>query len=317
MRRRPGRARPAGRGDADLHRSRRPWSSSVGWAGWTPLPMSVRDAYRARRRPARAAGRDARRRLPGPPVRDRAALASGLSSSGTATWWPSTRSRSTLRAGEVAALMGRNGSGKSSLLWALQGTGARTSGRVTVDRPATPATCAPGARRRRGRPGAADPRRPALPADRGRGVRAGRPGDRLGPGHLPRAARPDRARRAATSIHPRDLSEGQRLALVLGDPAQRAARRCCCSTSRPAAWTTRPRRPSRACCASWPAQGTAVLLSTHDVEFVAEVGRPGAGAGHRRGGRRRPHGRGRGVVPGVRSPGGQGPRRRLADASTR
>ena len=38
-----------------------------------------------------------------------------------------------LRAGEVTALMGRNGSGKSSLLWALQGSGPRHSGTVTVD----------------------------------------------------------------------------------------------------------------------------------------------------------------------------------------
>ena len=35
-------------------------------------------------------------------------------------------------AGEVVALMGRNGSGKSSLLWALQGAGARQAGRVDV-----------------------------------------------------------------------------------------------------------------------------------------------------------------------------------------
>ena len=37
-----------------------------------------------------------------------------------------------LHAGEVVALMGRNGSGKSSLLWALQGSGPRTGGEVDV-----------------------------------------------------------------------------------------------------------------------------------------------------------------------------------------
>jgi energy-coupling factor transport system ATP-binding protein len=36
-------------------------------------------------------------------------------------------------AGRVVALMGRNGSGKSSLLWAVQGTGRRRSGAVDVD----------------------------------------------------------------------------------------------------------------------------------------------------------------------------------------
>ncbi len=38
----------------------------------------------------------------------------------------------TLRAGELVALMGRNGSGKSSLLWAMQGSGRRQAGSVQV-----------------------------------------------------------------------------------------------------------------------------------------------------------------------------------------
>src|SRR5699024_3849117 len=40
-----------------------------------------------------------------------------------------------LHAGQIVAVMGRNGSGKSSLLWALQGTGPRSAG--TVRLPAT------------------------------------------------------------------------------------------------------------------------------------------------------------------------------------
>ena len=38
-----------------------------------------------------------------------------------------------LRARCVVALMGRNGSGKSSLLWALQGAGTRQAGTVEVE----------------------------------------------------------------------------------------------------------------------------------------------------------------------------------------
>ena len=41
-----------------------------------------------------------------------------------------------LHPGEVTAVMGRNGCGKSSLLWALQGSGILTSGTVRATRPA-------------------------------------------------------------------------------------------------------------------------------------------------------------------------------------
>ena len=37
-----------------------------------------------------------------------------------------------LQRGQIGALMGRNGSGKSSLLWALQGSGPRQAGSVAV-----------------------------------------------------------------------------------------------------------------------------------------------------------------------------------------
>src|SRR6202041_699531 len=60
----------------------------------------------------------------------------------------------TLRRGEIVALMGRNGSGKSSLLWAVQGTGKRAAGRVRVSAAgaagsdADPASVSPAAARR-------------------------------------------------------------------------------------------------------------------------------------------------------------------------
>ena len=101
------------------------------------------------------------------------------------------------------------------------------------------------------------------------------------------AGRPDAGRRPGTTAalldrlapgrrpddqHPRDLSEGQRLALALAIVLAARPRRCCCSTSRPAAWTTRPSAGSSRCCATLAAAGHArSSLATHDVELVAEV----------------------------------------------
>ena len=117
------------------------------------------------------------------------------------------RERPALRPGTVTALMGRNGSGKSTLLWTLQGSRERRAG---ARRPApTP------------RPGAGAPphlvglvpqtaadllyletvAEECLAATAARGRRR-KLLDRLVPGI------PD-------YTHPRDLSEGQRLALAL------------------------------------------------------------------------------------------------------
>ncbi len=54
-----------------------------------------------------------------------------------------------LAPGTVTGLMGRNGSGKSSLLWALQGSGRRSAGRVSLAGDVDPADLAPAAARRR------------------------------------------------------------------------------------------------------------------------------------------------------------------------
>ena len=70
--------------------------------------------------------------------------------------------------------------------------------------------------------------------------------------------------------HPRDLSEGQRLALVAGARARRRGPPWCCSTSRPAASTTPPSARWPPSCATSPPRGTRSLVSTHDVEFVAQ-----------------------------------------------
>ncbi|MEV7911897.1 ATP-binding cassette domain-containing protein, partial [Streptomyces griseus] len=102
-------------------------------AGWSPLPLSVRDARRAAR-PLRTALEG----TPPPPVRavPDAPGTDLLRARGITVAYrgvPAVREVDLdLRAGEVTALMGRNGSGKSSLLWALQGSGPRRSGTVRV-----------------------------------------------------------------------------------------------------------------------------------------------------------------------------------------
>ena len=239
-------------------------------AGWDPLPLSVRDARRA--------STDLRARLAAEPVpRARTVTAvEGLRP-------PALIARDVivrfgdvvavrqvdldLQAGEVAALMGRNGSGKSSLMWALQGSGRRDAGRVSVaghDPKQLPAAKA------RTLVGLV----PQTPADllylttvgaelaQADEESAGASGpdartllDRLAPG-IPDA------------VHPRDLSEGQRLSLVLAIQLRAAP---------PVVFLDEPTRgldyPAKqaliAIVDQLAREGRSVMISTHDVEFVA------------------------------------------------
>ena len=162
--------------------------------------------------------------------------------------------------------MGRNGSGKSSLLWALQGSGPAKAGTVDVGG-VDPGSLSPAeARRLVG----LVPQTPAdllyldtvadecTEADRESGT-AGRRArellDRLAPGI------PD-------DIHPRDLSEGQRLALVLA--VQLAAAPDVVLLDEPTRGLDYPgKRALIAILDRLAAEGRAVVVSTHDVEFVA------------------------------------------------
>ncbi|MFI5607372.1 ABC transporter ATP-binding protein [Amycolatopsis sp. NPDC051903] len=233
-------------------------------AGWSPLPLSVRDARRK-------AG----------PLRERLASAVVARPAAAPTDDVLTARAVqvryggvvavrgvdlTLRRGEVVALMGRNGSGKSSLLWALQGSGPRSAGVVSV------LGVDPGAARprvARSRVGLV----PQTPGDllyldsaeaecRQADAESGAsPGttrsllDRLVPGVDP-------------SANPRDLSEGQRLALVLA--VQLAAAPPVVLLDEPTRGLDYPaKRHFAAVLASLASAGHAVLLATHDVEFVA------------------------------------------------
>ena len=273
------------------------------YAGWAPLPLSVRDARRA--------ARDLRADLLGTLERSSPAdrSASGerrrgghvarqggvLSARGVVVRHPGDVVAVAgvdldLFPGEVTAVMGRNGSGKSSLLWALQGSGTMSSGTVRVVPPATraptPETAGSG-----GTGGTAsdtvDPRvlvaaeRRALvglvpqsaadllyldtvgaechQADRESGRLSGTCADLLveiAPGVL-------------ADHHPRDLSEGQKLALVLA--VQLTADPPVLLLDEP----TRGLDPTAKAALSrllrgLAARGRSIVVSTHDVEFVAE-----------------------------------------------
>ncbi len=234
-------------------------------AGWDPPPVSIRDARRhataLRDRLADRGPGPERTPVAGVPVLDARAV-SVVHHSTTAVAGVDL----TLATGDRVALMGRNGSGKSSLLWALQGTGARTAGSVLVD-DVDPASRPPGDRRRAvglvpqepddllyhpsvtdeldqsDRDADVDPGTTRAILD---GLVAGLPGDR----------------------HPRDLSEGQRLALVLAIALAAAP---------PVLLLDEPTRgldqdaKDHLCTVlgALADAGHAVVVATHDVEFAA------------------------------------------------
>ena len=244
-------------------------------AGWDPLPLSVRDA----RRQARAL-RDALPALPPVPRGESSPGRSGssLPASGEVV----LRARGVgvqygdvvavrdvdldLGAGSVTALMGRNGSGKSSLLWALQGSGPRQHGRVEIGG-RDPSRLAPAeARRLVG----LVPQTPSdllylttvadelRQADRESGAASGAARmllDRLAPGV------PD-------GLHPRDLSEGQRLSLVLAI-ALCAAPRALLLDEPTRGLDYAAKQALAGIVADLAVRGHSVVVSTHDVEFVA------------------------------------------------
>ena len=232
-------------------------------ARWDPLPLTVRDARReARSLPDLTP--------PAPVVAPESAavlVARGV----TVVHGSHVAVREvdlTLSAGRVTVLMGRNGSGKSSLIWALQGSGKRRSGTVGVDGD-DPAALAPAQRRTHvglvpqtaadllylesvsDECAAADTGAEADPGTC-RGLL-----DRLAPG-------------IDEDLHPRDLSEGQRLALALSIVL--TARPPVLLLDEPTRGLDYAGKAELArIVADLAAEGRAVLLATHDVEFAAHV----------------------------------------------
>lgn len=253
-------------------------------ARWEPLPLSVRDA---RRRAGPLRQRIGGRPPPPPrlpPVRvaeDPALRARNV----VVRYGPVVAVRGVdldLARGEITALMGRNGSGKSSLLWALQGSGIRQTGLVQVAA-ADPGSLPPAQARRLV---ALVPQTPAdllyldtvgeelAQADRESSA-ARRAGARL-PGAGPVAIADARelldrlAPGVPDDVHPRDLSEGQRLALVLA--VQLTAVPQVVLLDEPTRGLDYAAKRSLAGVVDLLAtEGRSVVIATHDVEFVAAV----------------------------------------------
>ncbi|MDQ2678339.1 MAG: ATP-binding cassette domain-containing protein [Actinomycetota bacterium] len=241
-------------------------------AGWSPLPLSVRDA----------------RRLAGP-LRERLGAVSVPERTLTDDADPLLQARRVvvrygpvvavreidldLVPGQVVALMGRNGSGKSSLLWALQGSGPRHGGTVQVANLGTGT-------------GTSDPAE--LGPARARqvvGLVPQTPSDLL---YLSTVAQECAQADADTDLtagttagllerivpdidpdaHPRDLSEGQRMALVLAVQLS-ASPRVVLLDEPTRGLDYHAKERFGALIRELADDGHAVVISTHDVEFVA------------------------------------------------
>ncbi|MCL2731158.1 MAG: ATP-binding cassette domain-containing protein, partial [Actinomycetia bacterium] len=247
-------------------------------AGWSPLPLSVRDA---RRRAGALRERLAACTPPAAAAVDATDPSSAGSGNGPeplvrAERLAVRRGRAevlrgvdlTVRAGETVALMGRNGAGKSTLLSTLVGLHAPAAGAVEVGG-AVPHRTRPAALVRRVGLVPQEPRdllyadtvaAECTAADRDAGAA---PGScrALVAGLLPGV--PDGA-------HPRDLSEGQRLALALA---------VVLTARPPVLLLDEPTRgldyaaKSRlvAHLRGLAAAGHAIVLATHDVELAADL----------------------------------------------
>lgn len=232
-------------------------------AGWAPLPLSVRDARR--RAPDLAVGKAAPHR-PAP-------AAEPLVEVDDLTVAYARRAvvnRVSLRIseGEVVALMGRNGAGKSSLLWAIQGSGSRASGTVRVAG-TDPAAADPSTARR------LVTMVPDTPADlvfRESVEDECAEADRLN--DVPVGTCQEYFTRLAGEVdpatHPSDLSEGQLLALALA--IQLGARPRLLLLDEPTRGLDYPTKGRLTqLLHDLKEEGTAIVVATHDVEFVAET----------------------------------------------
>jgi energy-coupling factor transport system ATP-binding protein len=231
--------------------------------GWQQVPLSVREA----RRRVLAEGL-----LPSPapqlssPPGEPALVASGVEVR-YGNLVAVNKVDLTLHRGGITTLLGRNGSGKSSLLWALQGALSR-AGEVLVDG-RDPRTQSPARARRMV---TLVPQTAAdllyLPTVAAECELADRDAEE------PAGTTAALLRQLGVDVEPqrdpRDLSEGQRLGLVLA--IQLSAHPPVLLLDEPTRGLDyRAKAELAAIITSLAADGMAVLVSTHDVEFAATI----------------------------------------------
>jgi energy-coupling factor transport system ATP-binding protein len=237
-------------------------------AGWSPLPLSVRDARRAAvaLRGTLTDQAPVRRLQPEQDAPELARCNELVVGYGSVV---ALRGVSlSIKAGEIAALMGRNGAGKSTLLNTLVGLVTPRSGRATVA----------GADPRRTRPKELVKAVGLVPQEPADLLYAATVADECASADADFGVPPGRCWKLLTRLapdiddrmHPRDLSEGQRLCLALAVVLCGAP---------PLLLLDEPtrgldygaKRRLTSILRELAAAGHAVLLSTHDVEMVAEV----------------------------------------------
>ena len=239
-------------------------------AGWSPLPLSVRDARR------RAGDLSARLAAVAPRPAD--TVARGEVVAETRALVVRYGGRPALRgvdlrlhAGEVVALMGRNGAGKSTLLASLVGLRRPSSGtvRVGAHQPADPVTLVPRDLVRRVG---------MVPQEPGDLLYSDTVAGECSQGDVDAGAAPgtalgifaDLVPGVVGTTHPRDLSEGQRLALALA--VVLAGRPPVVLLDEPTRGLDYPGKKRLVqVLRDLAAGGHAVLLATHDVELAATV----------------------------------------------
>ncbi|MFE9026527.1 ABC transporter ATP-binding protein [Streptomyces iakyrus] len=249
-------------------------------AGWTPLPLTVRDARRRaghlkqQLENAPLMGRGEARDQPRTPrTRQHEAPPTPV---GEVRALSVTRARIqalhditlTIAPGETIALMGRNGAGKSTLLNALVGLVKPTSGTVLVGE-VTPHRTAPKDLVRKVGLVPQEPR-DLLCADTVAAECAAADQDAGADPGTCRALVTELLPGVTDDTHPRDLSEGQRLALALAVVlTARPPLLLLDEPTRGLDYAAKARLV--AVLRALAAEGHAIVLATHDVELAAEI----------------------------------------------